>query len=100
MRRVLCCAVVWLLPAVCAAQAPVWQLTPPPAIALIHDTAAKRVQVHHRGSEIQFAGVQAAEDQDFLHHPGHAASVSGDGLELLVAFRRLHLLKELAQQFG
>ena len=62
---------------------------------LIHDTAAKGFQVQRRRPEIQFAGVQAAEDQDSFHHPGHAARVSGDGLELFVPFGRLHLSERI-----
>src|SRR6185312_666095 len=66
---------------------------------LIHDAAAKTVQVERGGLKVKLAGVQAAEDEDLFHHAGHAAGISDDGLQLVVAFVRLHSPMEIAEQF-
>src|SRR6266568_3399760 len=50
-------------------------------------------------SAFDFGGIQAAQDQDLLHHLGHSTRVPGDGLKVFRPFVRLHFLEEITKQF-
>src|SRR5258708_5996203 len=49
-------------------------------------------------SAFDSAGIQAAEDQDLLHHVGHSTRVPGNGLKVFRPFVRLHFLEEITEE--
>jgi hypothetical protein len=46
---------------------------------LLHHATAKLTQVQRNGPEIQFTGIQPAQDQYVFHHADHAPGIPRNG---------------------
>jgi hypothetical protein len=66
----------------------------------IHNAVTNHVEIKRGGFKIQFARIQPAKNENLFHHAGHSTGVSDDGLQLPVAFLRLHLSGKIAEQFA
>src|ERR1700722_14086248 len=66
---------------------------------VVHESSQECPQVQCTKLEIHLTRVEAADQQHLLHYSGHAARVVADGSQMVLAFGRLQLAKEILQDF-